>query len=318
MKEERRGRMMDESLWSEAFWNGLKETYGLQKEEDLYPYLALRFLLFHPKYRSLFLKKREIQIEFFRFLFDELHIQPIQFQQTSLTFTYQDNGILGVIDDYLFGLERYSIDLRAKLEEIEHQNLKYRRNSTRYQYENLCTLNKQFQIKDVKDFVSISGFPQLSADLCLSREIRLKRELDATLFQSQEVKEITEQELQSYLMKHLDLIEDGLHLIETEHPIGDGRIDILARDQNDQLVIIELKIADDERLPWQCMYYPMAIQKEYPKIKVRMITIAPHYKSSIRMVLQKLPVEMWTFQVISTNHKIESLKMRKEKIWKEN
>jgi hypothetical protein len=55
--------------------------------------------------------------------------------------------------------------------------------------------------------------------------------------------------LRDYLAGHLDLIEAGLELRATEHPVmnalgANGFIDILARDQAGDLVVIELKRAD--------------------------------------------------------------------------
>ena len=60
---------------------------------------------------------------------------------------------------------------------------------------------------------------------------------------------LKESALRTYLAAHLDLVEPGLSLIEEEHRVqnqhgADGSIDILARDDAGDLVVIELKRSD--------------------------------------------------------------------------
>lgn len=58
-----------------------------------------------------------------------------------------------------------------------------------------------------------------------------------------------ERDLQNFLAKNLSLIEPGLHLYEEEgisgleFPVGNRRIDILALDQENDYVVIELKVS---------------------------------------------------------------------------
>ncbi|MGK4040915.1 endonuclease NucS domain-containing protein [Heyndrickxia oleronia] len=106
----------------------------------------------------------------------------------------------------------------------------------------------------------------------------------------------SESDLEKYLKTRLHLIEDGLRLIDTQYEVKGGIIDILARDKNDNLCIIELKVnSKPKELIWQCLYYPLQFKDE---IGLRMITVAPKYDDSIKVILDKIPyVEMKTYSI---------------------
>lgn len=116
-------------------------------------------------------------------------------------------------------------------------------------------------------------------------------------------KQSKEKELEKLLINNLDLIESGMKLIQNQYPVEDGFIDILTRDKNGKLCIIELKVVkDDTKIVHQCVYYPTQFNE-----KVRVITIAPDYKNSIYKSLKALNVEMKQYkfrndQLIITNY----------------
>lgn len=84
---------------------------------------------------------------------------------------------------------------------------------------------------------------------------------------------ILEKDIEEILEEKLYLIEDGLRLIKRQFPVDSGFIDILARDKNNTLTIIELKITNnDKRSVWQCAYYPIHFNEP-----TRIICIAPNY-----------------------------------------
>ena len=94
----------------------------------------------------------------------------------------------------------------------------------------------------------------------------------------------TEEKLEDYLVNNLNKIEEGLILIKRQYQIENGVIDILARDKNNKLCIIELKIvSDDKGLIYQCAYYPTQFKEE-----TRIITIAPKYNKNIKESLKAL------------------------------
>lgn len=97
-------------------------------------------------------------------------------------------------------------------------------------------------------------------------------------------KKSKEKELERYIVNNLNLIESGMRLIQNQYPVEDGFIDILTRDKNGKLCIIELKVVkNDERIVHQCVYYPTQFDEE-----VRVITIAPDYSKKIYSALKSL------------------------------
>ena len=77
-----------------------------------------------------------------------------------------------------------------------------------------------------------------------------------------------ERDLQNYLAKNLDLLEQGLELYSDdrgsglEYPIDGGRIDLLAKAQDGRLVVIELKLSKGRsKAIGQLLYYMGWIDK---------------------------------------------------------
>jgi Holliday junction resolvase-like predicted endonuclease len=104
-----------------------------------------------------------------------------------------------------------------------------------------------------------------------------------------------ESDLEKIIIEDLSVIEDGMKLIKNQYWVPGGRIDILARDKDNKLCIIELKIKDDdERIVAQCMYYSMQFKE-----KARVISIAPCYSSMITNLLDKIGVEMKVYKYIN-------------------
>lgn len=106
-------------------------------------------------------------------------------------------------------------------------------------------------------------------------------------------KEFLEKNLERFLIyRGLQDIEEGMSFIDNQVEIENGFIDILARDRNGKLCIIELKITDsDKSLIFQSAYYPTQFDEE-----VRMITIAPNYSKKIELALRNMNnVELKTY-----------------------
>lgn len=104
---------------------------------------------------------------------------------------------------------------------------------------------------------------------------------------------LKEEELEKYLINHIGIIEKGMKFIDNQVKVDNGFIDILAKDKNNKLCIIELKIRDnDKSLIFQCAYYPTQFEED-----VRMIAITPNYTQKLINSLQSLGyVEMKTYK----------------------
>lgn len=122
----------------------------------------------------------------------------------------------------------------------------------------------------------------------------------------------TEKDLEELIISNLEVIEAGMRVIENQFEIKNGVIDILARDKNNKLTIIELKIrSDDKNLIYQCAYYPTQFHED-----VRMIAIAPSYNNNIYHALNVFDgIEMKEYEIINNNLAITDVD--KDKILKE-
>lgn len=107
---------------------------------------------------------------------------------------------------------------------------------------------------------------------------------------------ISETYLETKLIENIELVEKGMRFIDSQIQVEDGRIDILARDINGTLCIIELKVVDDcKELIFQCSYYPTQFSE-----KVRVITICPYYHRKIYKSLLNLgTVEMKAYRYVN-------------------
>ena len=108
-----------------------------------------------------------------------------------------------------------------------------------------------------------------------------------------ELKEFAyEKDLKNYLLKNMDAIESGLKLYEDEDkeitgiefPAGSRKIDILALDKNNNLVVIELKVSKGyDRVIGQILYYMNWIKENHaePNQSVRGIIIASNISEEL-------------------------------------
>ena len=61
----------------------------------------------------------------------------------------------------------------------------------------------------------------------------------------------------------MDIIEEGMQFISSQFAVDNGRLDILARDRNGTLCVIELKVNDDTDLIYQSVYYRLKIKEKF-------------------------------------------------------
>lgn len=108
-----------------------------------------------------------------------------------------------------------------------------------------------------------------------------------------------ESDLRSFLVKNLNIIENGLKLYEGADgtrgeefyiPGTSRRIDILATDKNNDLVVIELKVSRGyERVVGQTLYYQSMIKRHFLKNSVRAIIVAREISPELKAATQDLP-----------------------------
>lgn len=314
-----------ESSFREFLVTNLQNKFNIQNEQELFLYLNLRYEI---------LRGRLIQgASFMSFLLKELFIVEINrhvfFNDIELTYGFTtENSLLNIYDDMcycLFDRRMYKsgkvINVNEYKKEIldqisnkaKRQIAKYRNSNYRnelIQYFQLCELNRIFD-------VTLSSVPDLDGveqqENKESVEVTLAKYLQLENNHTENTKIIAENDFRDYLYNNLYLIEKGLIPIEKEADANEGRIDILAKDKDSNLVIIELKTEIDKRLIWQCLYYPEVIKKRVGEhTKVRMMTICPSYPDYMLDVLKKISdIEMYEYTIKSTDYKIEHVEISK-------
>ncbi|WP_257151306.1 endonuclease NucS domain-containing protein [Bacillus pseudomycoides] len=117
----------------------------------------------------------------------------------------------------------------------------------------------------------------------IQEQIRLMDDIWEELI-TEEIMNGPETLLEDILCDHIGTIEEGMTFIERQYRVGNGIIDIIAKDKNRTKCIIELKkVEDDKSLVWQSAYYPFCFDED-----VRMITIAPNYSDRIYNALKNI------------------------------
>lgn len=287
----------------EILWNSLKEKFNIKDNSKLYEYILNRYFLIYNKNNINETK------QFFSYIFNELNISKFAYKDCKLKFS-GDNNLNNVLCNWELNYSnKIPNNLVPDISKISLTKVKNLKNNFEYKnyllYFKLNELNKLFKV-DIRNVPKINGFTQVNK-LNLEDNLKnlLKVEDNSTTF-------IKENDLEDYLINHLNLIEDGLIYLSRQYELDEGKIDILAKDKNGDLVIIELKIEVDKRIIWQCLYYPIEIQKIYPNKNIRMMTIMPTYPNYILEPLNKLNVEKYAYNIVVENKKIKNIILRKE------
>lgn len=101
-----------------------------------------------------------------------------------------------------------------------------------------------------------------------------------------------ERDLHKYLAHHVDRIEPGLRISPNgiEHSVEAGRIDILATDREEKIVVIELKagMAGDAALG-QLLGYMGYMAANQPERQVRGILVAFDFEPRVVFAIKDLP-----------------------------
>lgn len=317
-----------ESEIADKFINALSLKFSIQDEHILYRYLILRKKCLNPS-----VKKSEELNFFAKFILKELDIEDLHYKESKINLISGfSNSMIDIIENWNFqykddfikdengnkiSFEKYisnNLNLINKLvkKEIGAYKPKFKKEVTIFY--KLKFLNELFKIEMINDTSKIEGFNYNENINSIPIELQLGRYVHASNFNTSSLLTITEDDFESYLFAHLNDIEIGLRPIERQVIIEEGRIDILAKDINNELVILELKIADDKHLIWQSLYYPDMIKEKYKVDKVRMITVCPSYPNYIKKPLSKINyIESFKYDLIISNSKIEKMNIKKVK-----
>jgi hypothetical protein len=130
---------------------------------------------------------------------------------------------------------------------------------------------------------------------------------------------LLERDLQNYLARNLEVIEPGLRLYVDEAEAINGievdaggrRIDILAVDRNNSLVVLELKVSKGyDRVVGQLLRYVNWARKELadPGQKVRGIILCRNMTEDLRLACAGVPsVELFEYQLSVTVKQVPAM-----------
>ena len=123
-------------------------------------------------------------------------------------------------------------------------------------------------------------------------------------------------ELEPMLFSHPDVIEQGLRMLNRQHPTDTGHVDILAVDEDGALVVIELKNeAAKGHLDQGLRYYDWCrenvawLSNAYkdegikPETPPRLILIAPAFTDTVKRIAKYIDVELQLVEYIAFENK---------------
>lgn len=104
-------------------------------------------------------------------------------------------------------------------------------------------------------------------------------------------KYVDEELMREIIVENPWLLEEGLEVLEVEKPVGDGRVDLYARDRTGKRVLVELKrVTATREATIQLYKYVEAFKREYGE-RPRGILVAPSFSPSALETLLRLGLE---------------------------
>lgn len=315
-----------ESDLSALFWETLEKQYGL-KDGQLYEYLVLRSFteqirkgrVPNPDFKQLpwnlirsIMEEWECEGQLVSFMGDTFRLTSSSLQNISIDW-HQRYA-------YLFYDGDFERDIFFKWQTLQKQaKIRQSKWSKKpfftiiLQQEYLHQLNSLYRIQNFTELASIDNLVFLEERFPIRMEVKLERLLHPHLSFESHVEQLSESRLEEYLYQHLSLLEDGLRPVKRQYSLENGRIDILAKDRNDHIVIIEVKVDSDTDLVWQEEYYVKEIEKVYGVGKVRFMAVVPKYEAHIlNSIHEKKHCQVFTFDAVMKGTTLKALHLKKE------
>lgn len=322
-----------ESELNEIFINKLCDIYSKKNKRMVFKIFILRFLTEYMDKESL----TQWELEFFmpKFLLEELNLtidkdNNLIYKNEKITvFSSDENSVRNILDDWIFRYgsyiqEDFFCEKQEKIEYIKKEwlaikkkirsRVKIKKNSKWfydiYKHYIYTYIQKTYDIN-----YSYPGIlPDFKYNYICKYGIHEKYESIYYAYKfSHKGKAhiLQEKELEMYLIRNLNILEDGMKYITHQLKVGQGIIDILAKDKNDIFCIIELKVENDIDILWQSLYYPEKI-KEYLNVeKLRMIVLTYPLPKHILNPLKETNAEIYFFDYTSFDFRLKNLSIKK-------
>lgn len=299
-----------------------KKQYGLEIKTDLIPYLFRRYYLIHLNknqirkmtegewpalFMTFWLEDLAIPIEDHSFRYKETAI-PVTFRVGSVFHNIYHNLLHEISSqqvlrgDEVNSLKEWFLARQDMVNLLKRSKRKWLKHTGTRAYTSLIKktcldeLNNKYQAV-VSSPSMIDGIHYSDFMYPLSAEEQYERYILAANEITHDSKLISESKLEEYIISHIDDVEKGMKVIQSQVVLKNGRIDILAKDKNGTYSIIELKVEKDTDLMWQKWYYTKEIKERYHLDHVRFIVILPQfYPELIESILQdKTPTKVLQF-----------------------
>jgi hypothetical protein len=165
---------------------------------------------------------------------------------------------------------------------------------------------------------TVDGKKKIKRYISRYNSVMEQAEIEDEVENSDDTKFAYEADLRDYLVKNLNIIEDGLKLYVGQNEI-DGveysidrenkRIDILAIDKNNIPVVIELKVSRGyERVIGQCLYYKNRVKELFNAEVVRIIIIAREISDQLKIATKGLEnVDLYEYTLSVNVNKINNV-----------
>jgi hypothetical protein len=125
--------------------------------------------------------------------------------------------------------------------------------------------------------------------------------------------DVSEQELEDLVRLHPEQIEEGFAYVDHQKPAAGGRLDVLMVDSGKSLAVAELKVTQDDGMPFQGLdYYDYIstnleayarLYKDHaidPTQQVRLLLVAPSFSQALvnRCKWLDLPISLFSFSCL--------------------
>lgn len=277
-----------------------KKQFGVMNEDTLLPYLLRRCFILEIRNNQLpKINKDDFSKTFMNYWLKDLaipiHNESFIYKDTLIpTSTSYGSVFSNIYESLHYQLSTFLLlssdthnnksiidlareDVNAWLKAAKTQSKKYR-NQTVYPYilkqKVLSFLNESYQAK-VKPPESIDYIGYKDIVYQLNEEELCDRYITAFNERVTDGRLIEEDELEKFILRNLNQLEDGLRPVKAQYILPKGRIDILAKDKDEGYVIVELKVEKDTDIVWQKWYYVTQIKKKYNTDNVRFIVVLP-------------------------------------------
>jgi Holliday junction resolvase-like predicted endonuclease len=296
------------------------KTYGVSDPVKAYEILASRFIIENYRlYKKE--KKDELGRQFPEFIIDELNL-PIY--NRKLFFNGEEisigrssaNSLQNIIDNwnYQFTTNKAAIEgILAAAERRTKQKKKDPLYDLYFKHNALVVLRETYGMQpSAPERIPGFDYPPEHNDFKPTLEEKYYRLVHADMVQKNTLHTLTEEMLEEYLAANIKKLDPDIKIIARQFAVPNGRIDLLGRDTEGNLCIIELKVVDDTDLLWQASYYQAAIRKMYGTSKVRMIVVTKSMPDKLLLPLLNIGnVEVYTFDAVLNKDKITSFSTRK-------